>query len=1007
MLFPYTMVNLLRVILGLLPVKPNAFIVTVILTLSLAIHAFCQDTVREKAGVYPNPYPQYYLGTQLVPDGTNSSAMFDHTPNSMATTCGNSDFSEGNFTSWEGCYGGFATPCDNTGFNSTRHVIMPRANQTYDPFIGSPLTTVFPGEEYSARLGDTLEGNHSEQLRYTVSVTPSHFLFIYRWAAVLESVGHQPSQMPKFSLQVEDMAGNAIGGTCGFYEFVAPNCSPPGPSCIVPDEWHYFPVTNPAIILYWHDWTTIALDLSPFESLGNVKIVFTTRGCALQIHRGYAYLSTYCGQLANQISMCANSAQATLTAPPGFSAYEWRGPGLTGPVISSTQSVVITSPQPNDMYYVNLTAANGCVVNDLSQEIRATVVNSDFITTPHCAGEATSFLDASTTNQNTIVYWHWMFGDGNPDLGGIPNPTHVYSLPGTYTVTLNAYSTEGCMGSTSHEITIPAIMTPTLTGPVTTCANGTGMKYTTEPGKTNYVWTFPPGTTVVAGGTASADSAVLSWTNAGNYTIGVIYTNNPASCSPSGPATVTVSVGAVAPPLLTGENSVCIGSSSQTYTTQAGKVNYTWTIPPEAQLVAGGTDSENFATVNWLSAGNFTIGVNYSEPLTLCTPLSPATLGITVKAGPGAAGTILGPTSVCRNTTHSYLVPAIPNATSCLWQYSGTGVTIVHLSDTAISITFTAAATGGTLTVKGVNSCGDGALSPPLNILVQEIPSVTFVPCFDLVTTPGARKIILKGGTPWVQGQGVFSGTRVTLNPVSGLYEFNPFGASPGNYQVTYSFTNSGGCIAAAAPVTITVQNSPFSCGGDLTDVRDGRKYKTVMLSGHCWMKENLAYGKHIEPPGVVQSDNCRAEKYCSPVDTACTIYGGLYLWDELMDYLPATAAKGICPPAWHVPSEAEWQALIDDLVPGTPLSHTSSTLAEPMKDPYLSNGFQTIMKGLEYNSNYWTFFNGVVTGTMFWTSTECTSVKAVSRGLNIINPSISWYCNTRGNAFSQRCVKD
>ncbi|MCX6305321.1 MAG: PKD domain-containing protein [Bacteroidetes bacterium] len=1165
-------------------VKPLSIRYITIVAFLMVFRPLLHVNAQQEGLAKPNPLPRYFLGTQLVPDGDTTSAIFDHAPNTLVTTCSNSDFSEENFSNWSGCYGGFSTPCENVGLSETRHVIMPRANQEYDPFIGAPLTTLYPGEVFGARLGDTLEGGHSEQLRYTVSVSPEHFLFIYRWASVLESVGHEPWQMPKFSLQVEDMAGNPIGGDCGFYEFVAPNCSPPGPSCVVPPEWHYFPVVNPAIILYWHDWTTIALDLSSFEALGSVQIVFTTRGCAMQIHRGYAYLSTYCSPLAIQIGMCAGSPEATLTAPPGFTTYAWRGPGLAGPPVGSAQSVIISNPQPNDMYYVDLTAANGCEVKDLSQEILATVINTNFTAVPHCAGEATSFQDISTINQNDVVYWHWIFGDGKPDLGGIPNPTHVYDLPGTYTVTLNAYSTEGCLGTISHPITIGVPSLPTLTGPLTTCANGPGLLYTTEPGMTNYVWTFPAGTIPVAGGTSTSNTATLSWSSADNYTVGVNYTNPLAACNAINPATVTVAVGALSPPVITGENPVCMGVAEKTYTTQPGKinytwiippqatktdggnltdnfvtvtwntvgtynisvnyiepvslcvpvapavypvtvtvmqqpsfisgeptacvgvgvktyitepgkVNYTWTIPPEADISDGGTAMDNFVKVTWNTAGSFSLSVNYSEPVTLCssalpaiypvvvnpvpvpsltgdspvclgntgtmyttqpgmtnyawtippeahldgggagnenfasvtwltegsytlevsytipgsqcTAVSPATKTITVNAWPAAAGDITGPNSVCRMSTVDYSVPAIQFAASCQWAYSGTGIVIANNGSSAISITFTASATDGALTVKGINSCGDGVASPPLPIVVHDLPVVSFIPCFDLFTTPNARKFTLRGGSPYYPGQGVFSGNRVRLNAATGLYEFNPLGATPGIYPIAYTYTNAGGCSAAAAPISITVLNNPFVCGGGLTDIRDGKKYKTVFLSGHCWLKENLAYGMYLNSPGVAQTDNCRPEKYCSPADAGCTAYGGLYQWDELMDYSVTPSDKGICPPEWHVPSEAEWQSLIDNLVAGIPLSRTNSTLGAVLKDAQLTDGFLAMLGGLEYNNSYWAFFSESFAGTMFWTSTACGAAQAVARGTNTMNPSISWYCNSRANAFSQRCVKD
>jgi uncharacterized protein (TIGR02145 family) len=39
-------------------------------------------------------------------------------------------------------------------------------------------------------------------------------------------------------------------------------------------------------------------------------------------------------------------------------------------------------------------------------------------------------------------------------------------------------------------------------------------------------------------------------------------------------------------------------------------------------------------------------------------------------------------------------------------------------------------------------------------------------------------------------------------------------------------------------------------------------------------------------------------------------LYGGLYLWDEALDYTDKEKGRGICPPGWHLPSEQEWQEL-------------------------------------------------------------------------------------------------
>ena len=239
------------------------------------------------------------------------------------------------------------------------------------------------------------------------------------------------------------------------------------------------------------------------------------------------------------------------------------------------------------------------------------------------------------------------------------------------------------------------------------------------------------------------------------------------------------------------------------------------------------------------------------------------------------------------------------------------------------------------------------------------------------------------------------------------MFEFDPSGASPGLYPITYSYTNTYGCMASPASVSISVQNNPFSCGGELTDVRDGKKYTTAYLSGHCWMTGNLNYGTILESPGISQTDNCIPEKYCTPAIMGCTRYGGMYQWDELMDYAATSGTKGICPPEWHVPSEAEWQFLIDNLIFGTGAPDANGTSGAPMKDILLAGGFHGLLGGLNYNDSYWAFTSGSETGTQFWTSSANGPIHAVARGLNIYNQSISHYLSSRGNAFSLRCVKD
>ena len=98
----------------------------------------------------------------------------------------------------------------------------------------------------------------------------------------------------------------------------------------------------------------------------------------------------------------------------------------------------------------------------------------------------------------------------------------------------------------------------------------------------------------------------------------------------------------------------------------------------------------------------------------------------------------------------------------------------------------------------------------------------------------------------------------------------------------------------------------PFICG--LNKVKyANRIYKTVQIGSQCWFKENINVGTMGGPAndGIIN-------KYCYNYDTNfCVTYGGLYQWDEAMQYSNIEGAQGICPTGWHLPTLAQAQALI------------------------------------------------------------------------------------------------
>jgi uncharacterized protein (TIGR02145 family) len=153
-----------------------------------------------------------------------------------------------------------------------------------------------------------------------------------------------------------------------------------------------------------------------------------------------------------------------------------------------------------------------------------------------------------------------------------------------------------------------------------------------------------------------------------------------------------------------------------------------------------------------------------------------------------------------------------------------------------------------------------------------------------------------------------------------------------------------------------------------LTDTRDNKKYKTVVIGKQTWMAENLNYNA--------------SNSKCHNNDPAnCAKYGRLYDWVTalaLPDSCYSLACgvsqvkhKGICPEGWHIPSKAEWDELHDFIVVEQPeiikalidlYGDTAITvMADPQYTDYLTLKGNLVVKAikLKATSGWDNRFNG------------------------------------------------
>lgn len=130
----------------------------------------------------------------------------------------------------------------------------------------------------------------------------------------------------------------------------------------------------------------------------------------------------------------------------------------------------------------------------------------------------------STASSGPIQTYTWQFGDGM-GASGASRTTHLYGLPGSYTITLAVSDTSGTAAMTSKTVTV-ADLAPTAAFSGTS-AGLTGTLDATASRDSDgtiaaYAWQFGDGTSA----TASTPTAVHAYTRPGSYAVTLTVTDN-------------------------------------------------------------------------------------------------------------------------------------------------------------------------------------------------------------------------------------------------------------------------------------------------------------------------------------------------------------------------------------------------------------------------------------------------------------------------------------------------
>jgi uncharacterized protein (TIGR02145 family) len=178
------------------------------------------------------------------------------------------------------------------------------------------------------------------------------------------------------------------------------------------------------------------------------------------------------------------------------------------------------------------------------------------------------------------------------------------------------------------------------------------------------------------------------------------------------------------------------------------------------------------------------------------------------------------------------------------------------------------------------------------------------------------------------------------------------------------------------------------------TDSRDGRKYKTVTIGKQTWMAENLNY--------KTKKSLCL---YNDPAD--CSKHGRFYTWKDAMK---------VCPAGWHLPSDADWNTLIDAVGDSVTAARVLKSKDEWCTYKDINGGgtddygFSALPVGKWIdNPDLLEFFkfNGECAFAGFWSSKEQSSDSAKAITMEYFFRNVFTSNENKTDGYNVRCIKN
>jgi gliding motility-associated-like protein len=225
----------------------------------------------------------------------------------------------------------------------------------------------------------------------------------------------------------------------------------------------------------------------------------------------------------------------------------------------------------------NVNQSFNCNEGVFKFDFQATGASAHLVSEPNdtiCAGSAVDFNNTSVNAFNYI----WDFGDGSAQ-SIVVSPSHVYSAPGNYDVTLVAIDSSGCIFADTAHLTVVVIPPPSidLGADILLCQSPSELL---DAGTSGFIYLWSTGETSQ---TITASATGDYWATIGN-----------GACSVSD----TISIVQAAEPQLGDDTVLCEG---QTIVLEppSGALSYQWSTGSTVQNIIVTSGGQYHVTVNW------------------------------------------------------------------------------------------------------------------------------------------------------------------------------------------------------------------------------------------------------------------------------------------------------------------------------------------------------------------------------------------------------------------------